>query len=203
MLAKLYPSLNPVISEMFFCKVLILVEGLEDVAHISTYLILTKEMENFRKCGCHIVPVGGKSEIIKPLAMANLLDIPAYVVCDADTDKIKDDEITKHKKDNKAILSMMGHDDASEWPDKHYCFPSLTMWKTNLTVLIKTELGEGYKAHVDEASAHYGNAGGLKKNPLAVSRSLEKAWSDGIVSESLKKLVLDISTFAQEKLKSS
>ncbi|MHA1928846.1 MAG: ATP-dependent nuclease [Candidatus Thorarchaeota archaeon] len=42
MLAKLYPSLNPIINEMFFCNNLILTEGIEDVAYISTYLMLTQ-----------------------------------------------------------------------------------------------------------------------------------------------------------------
>jgi hypothetical protein len=65
MLAKLYPSLNPIINEMFFCNNLILTEGIEDVAYISTYLMLTERIMDFRKYGCHIVPVGGKSSIIK------------------------------------------------------------------------------------------------------------------------------------------
>jgi len=47
MLAKLYPSLNPIINEMFFCNNLILTEGIEDVAYISTYLMLTKKDYGF------------------------------------------------------------------------------------------------------------------------------------------------------------
>jgi len=203
MLAKLYPVLNPIINEMFFCKILILVEGLEDVAHISTYLMLTGEIENFRKCGCHIVPTGGKSEIIKPLAMASLLDIPVYVVCDADTNKTSDGEVGKHKKDNRAILNLLGHNDTDEWPSNHIVFDNLTMWRTNLTEMIKSEMGDGYEDHVNKAAAHYGNAGGLKKNPLAVSMALETAWNDGIVSDSLKKLVIDLVRFAQKSIKSS
>lgn len=203
MLAKLYPNLNPVISEMFFCKVLVLVEGLEDVAHITTYMMLTEEMNNFRKCGCHIVPVGGKSEIIKPLAMANILNIPTYVVCDADTDKTTDGEVGKHKKDNRTILNMQGHDKANEWPDTDFIFKNLTIWKINLTEMIKNELGARYTPYIEEARTHYGNAGNLQKNPLAVSRSLERAWKDGLTSDSLKKLVSGITEFAQEKIKNS
>ena len=104
MVAKLYPSLNPVINEMFFCKVLILVEGQEDIAYITSYLLLTGKILEFRRYGCHIVPVDGKNKLIKPLAMAKLLSIPAYVVFDADTDKTGASEVTKHKNDNKAIL---------------------------------------------------------------------------------------------------
>jgi len=53
MLAKLYPSLNPIINEMFFCSVLILTEGIEDVAYISTYMMLDGKLNDFRRCGCH------------------------------------------------------------------------------------------------------------------------------------------------------
>ncbi len=140
MVAKLYPSLNPVINEMFFCKVLILVEGNEDLAYITSYLMLTGKILDFRRHGCHIVPVDGKSELIKPLAMAKLLNIPAYVVFDADTDKEniqdenkKNSEVPKHKKDNKAIFEIQGHGTENEWPVDHIAKNNLTCWKTNLT----------------------------------------------------------------------
>lgn len=98
MVAKLYPSLNPVVNEMFFCKKLILVEGHEDIAYISSYLLLTEKMNEFRRHGCHIVPVEGKNKLIKPLAMAKLLNIPTMVIYDSDTDKTTEHEMPKHKK---------------------------------------------------------------------------------------------------------
>ena len=107
MVAKLYPSLNPVINEMFFCKKLILVEGHEDIAHVSSYLLLTEKMIEFRRHGCHIVPVEGKSKLIKPLAMAKLLEIPTMVIFDCDTDKETEHEVTQHKKENRAILEAV------------------------------------------------------------------------------------------------
>lgn len=185
MVAKLYPSLNPVINEMFFCKKLILVEGHEDVAYISSYLLLTSKMNEFRRYGCHIVPVEGKDKLIKPLAMAKLLDIPTMVVYDSDTNKTEECEIVKHKKDNKAILALKDCSDESEWPDKTIILDGLTAWETNLTLEIKKELGENLKKHEDAAALNYGNAGGLKKNPLAIAKTLELAWNDGIKSQLL------------------
>jgi hypothetical protein len=196
MLAKLYPALNPVINEMFFCKTLILVEGIEDVAYITAYLMLNGKMKDFRKHGCHIVPVGGKSEIVKPLSMAKLLDIPVYVVCDADTNKEKESEITKHKIDNKAILKLLGHDAVNEWPTDTIRLDNLTMWQTNITHFIENEIGAEWSKYVDKSAAYYGNPGGLQKNPLAVSHALEAAWNDGLKSSSLVRLVEDIVAFA-------
>ncbi|MDG4945863.1 AAA family ATPase [Weeksellaceae bacterium KMM 9713] len=185
MVAKLYPSLNPVVNEMFFCKKLILVEGHEDIAYISSYLLLTEKMNEFRRHGCHIVPVEGKNKLIKPLAMAKLLNIPTMVIYDSDTDKTTEHEMPKHKKDNKAILALKECSDESEWPDKIIIRDGLTAWQTNLTIEIMNELGVHLKKYEDAAALHYGNAGGLKKNPLAIAKTLELAWEDGIKSEIL------------------
>lgn len=51
------------------------------------------------------------------------------------------------------------------------------------------EFGEDWKKHEDQAASYYGNAGGLKKNPLAVSRALESAWNEGLKSTTLQELV--------------
>ncbi|MEO1548500.1 MAG: AAA family ATPase, partial [Bacteroidota bacterium] len=182
MVAKLYPSLNPVINEMFFCKKLILVEGHEDVAYINSYLFLTKKMAEFRRHGCHIVPVEGKSKLIKPLAMAKLLKIPTMIVYDSDTDKTRESEITKHKKDNRAILGLMNLDSESEWPNGSIIKENLTSWKTNLTNEISNEFGDNLSKYAEKAIAFYGYAGGLKKNPLAIAKMLEYAWEEDVKS---------------------
>jgi len=197
MVAKLYPSLNPIINEMFFCKALILVEGHEDIAYITSYLILTEKILEFRKSGCHIVPVDGKNRLIKPLAMAKLLSIPAYVIFDADTNKTRQEEITKHKKDNKSILTIQGYPDESEWPDRNIAKPNLSCWHTNLTDTIKNEIGPDWQKYRDRSSAIYDNAGDLEKNPLAIAKTLELAWNDGVRSSILIDLVNDIIKFGK------
>jgi len=206
MLAKLYPSLNPIINEMFFCNNLILTEGIEDVAYISTYLLLSEKMSDFRKNGCHIVPVGGKSYIIKPLAMAKLLNIPTFIVCDADTNKeqIPDEakrksEVEKHKKDNRSILNLLGYNTISEWPSDSVIEKDLYMWKTNLTKIIEDEFGESWNTHLENAFKFYGNPGGLKKNPLAIARALKSTWKDNIKSGTLIDLVDSIISFSNNK----
>lgn len=198
MIAKLYPSLNLVINEMFFCKKLILVEGYEDLAYISSYLILTKKINEFRRHGCHIVPSEGKSRLIKPLAIAKLLNIPTMVIFDSDTDKIKENEIVNHKRENKAILALKEYTEESEWPEKTIIRDELTAWHRNLTYEISDELGESYRKYEDQAASFYGNAGGLKKNPLAIAKTLELAWEDGIKSQLLIDLIDRIEKFIRK-----
>jgi len=204
MLAKLYPSLNPIINEMFFCKILILAEGIEDVAYISTYLMLSEKISDFRKYGCHIIPAGGKSSIIKPLAMAKLLNIPVFVVCDADTDKDqignedrRNSEVGKHKKDNRTILTLLNYSDLNEWPSDTIIKNDLYMWKTNITKTVESEFGQNWTTYFDAAYSYYGNSGGLKKNPLIIARALKSAWEDDLKSESLEQLVQNIVEFAE------
>jgi putative ATP-dependent endonuclease of OLD family len=192
MLAKLYPTLRPEINEMFFGKRIVLVEGIEDVAYITSYVQLMGFHDEFRRSGYHIIPVGGKNELIRPLAIAKLLNIDVFVVCDADTDKTREDEVNKHKKDNAAILHLLGLDKSKNWPDDHVKSHNLRMWKTNITDTVSSEFGEDWKTHEDKAAAFYGNAGGLKKNPLAVSRALESAWKDDVKSAYLMELVENI-----------
>lgn len=189
MIAKLYPTLRPEISEMFFSRKLILVEGIEDVAYLTSYIQLMGRLSDFRRSGYHIIPVGGKNELLKPLAIAKLLKIEVFVVCDADTNKTRDDEIIKHKKDNAAILYLLGHDTAENWPEADITKHNLRMWKTNITDTVGPEFGKDWKTHEDQAALYYGNAGGLNKNPLAVSRALESAWKVGLKSTKLQELV--------------
>ncbi len=194
--AKLYPSLNPLINEMFFCSVLILVEGMEDSAYIYSYLELEKRLNDFRRYGCHIVPAGGKSMIIKPLAIANLLDIPVFVVFDADTNKTKNDEIIGHRKENESIQRLLGERNPDAWPGCTKWKDNYVMWVTNLTDMIRNELGQEWSKYMQIAYNKYANPGGLQKNPLAIAYALESAWNDGLKSSSLRRLADSILDFA-------
>lgn len=198
MVAKLYPSLNPIVNEMFFCKVLILVEGYEDLAYITSYLILTGKILEFKKYGCHIVPVDGKNKLIKPLAMAKLLNIPAMVIFDADTNKSDASEIIKHKKDNSAILKLQGHLSENDWPTVSIIKDNLTCWQTTLTDTIKTELLGEWEKYRNKSAVFYDNASSLEKNPMAIAKTLEYAWADNVISKVLVQLVNRILEFAKE-----
>lgn len=206
MVAKLYPSLNPVINEMFFCKILILVEGYEDVAYITSYLILTGLINEFRKAGCHIVPVEGKSKLLKPLTLAKMLTIPAFVVFDGDTNKEQDakperreEEIRQHRKENKALLQVQGHGGEDEWPKENLYRENVCCWSSNMTDMIKNELGAGWHEARNASNVFYGNASGLEKNPLAIAKTLEFAWGNGVKSGMLLELIHHIVAFAQSQ----
>ena len=199
-MAKLYPLLNPVVNEMFFCNILVLVEGIEDVAYITTYLTLINQMEQFRKNGCHIVPMGGKSGIIKALAIAKLLKIPVFIVFDADTYETKADCIIKHKKDNKILLNLAGHAKEQEWPTQTIWKDNMVMWKTEINRMVKEDIGSDWEKYNNMACARYDDAGNLQKNPLAIAHLIEQALRDNKKSQSLEKLVTLINAFAEKNI---
>lgn len=198
MIAKLYSSLNPLINEMFFCKVLVLVEGIEDSAYIYTSLTLSEKLNEFRKFGCHIVPVGGKNMLIKPIAIANLLKIPVFVVFDGDTDKKKECEIKEHRKDNGSIQSLLGEYKIEDWPETTKWSHNYVMWRTNITSTIKEEFGDEWEKYKEKARSKYGQTSGLEKNPLAIAYTLEEAWKSELKSSSLVQLIERLLRFAEK-----
>ena len=82
--ADIEQLMEPSLSELYFCDLAILVEGPEDVAYLSAHLALTGQLDWFRKFGCHFVICRGKTNISRPLAIAQSLKIPTYVVFDND-----------------------------------------------------------------------------------------------------------------------
>tara|TARA_R110002072_G_scaffold64_9_gene432 strand:- start:28488 stop:30488 length:2001 start_codon:yes stop_codon:yes gene_type:complete len=214
MLAKLFPTLRPELNEIFFCKKLILVEGIEDIGYLTTYIELMNKKHQFRLEGWHIVPVHGKSELIRPICIAKELKIPLYVVFDGDTNKEDRDkiesleastnqvdinklqkirgEITRHKTDNKTILKLMDQDDSLYWSNSDVHLSNMTMWTTNITQKTQADLGERWKDFQNQAAQYYGNVKSLGKNPLAVAKALELAWNADLQSQSLIFLIENI-----------
>ena len=191
-LAKIHQVFQPVINEMFFTHRLILVEGLEDVAYILTYLNLLGKFDVYRSKGCHIVPVNGKSQLPEPLVVAKHMEIPTYVVFDADADK-NDNHQTKHEKDNKAILILSGKPEQDPMPDTTVWDSGFTMWHSDMGSIVKNDIGEDeWKFFQNEADKRYGHAGKLRKNTLHIGASLALAWDAGKRSTNLKRLCTEI-----------
>ena len=129
-LAKIHQIFQSSVNEMFFTHRLILVEGLEDASYILTYFGLLDKFDDCRRMGCHIVPVNGKSQLLMPLIIAKHMNIPTYVVFDADSDQRKFQD--KHKKDNKAILSLLGESGQDPLPNATVWGSGFTMWHSDI-----------------------------------------------------------------------
>jgi putative ATP-dependent endonuclease of the OLD family len=126
---------------------------------------------------------------MKPIAIANQLGLPVFVVFDADTDKETQHEIDLHKKENAQIQVLLGVESPEDWPTESVSHLNMCMWKTNLTSEVEEDFGDDWSAHRDAASVRYGHAANLKKNPLAIAFALNDAWEKDHKSEKLESLV--------------
>jgi len=202
--AKLHQALQPSLNEMFFTQRLVLVEGLEDVAYIYSWMILTERWERFRSTGCHVVPVNGKSEIIRPLIIAQGLKIPTFTIFDADGDKIlKPENRTRHHRDNAALLRLLGGDENDLFPTGPVWGDRFVAWPSDLGSFVETEfivsLGvQGnlkFGALKGKANAECGFAGDLGKNAIYIGALLSMLQEGGANSGSLDQLCEKIIEF--------
>lgn len=196
LIAKIHQSLQPNIAEMFFARVPILVEGLEDVSYITTDLHLSGQWAEFRKLGCHLIPVGGKDKLIQPLAIALELDLPVYVIFDADGNTARPDHRIRHERDNRAILNLLNfsHD---PFPATNISGINHTIWSNNITDVVKNDFGADYQRLVGVVRMHYSEEGGLEKNDLFIADWLTAAYNEGLRSPSLSTLCISILDFAK------
>ncbi len=186
-LTKLHQALQPSLNEMFFTPHLVFCEGLEDVAYILTYFTLMGCEKDVRRVGCHLVPTGGKSHMIVPLAIAKQLDLPTFVVFDADAHtEDKDGRREKQRKDNKAILDLCGYAGDKALPSNTLWTPDAVMWTTEIGRVVAAEFpAEDLGRYRAAARLRYDNAGDLEKNTLFIAEWLRLAWEKGHKSSSL------------------
>lgn len=197
LIAKIHQALQPSISEMFFARVPILVEGLEDVGYITTHLLLSGLWSEFRRLGCHLVPVHGKDKLIQPLAIAVELKLPVFVIFDSDSDTQREDHRIRHEKDNRALLTLL-QTNTVPFPTEDIWSVNHVYWHTNLTNRVKADFpSAAYSKHIEAARCHYANEGDLEKNELLIADWLTAAFAEKLQSQSLSRLCETIVQYAK------
>lgn len=188
-LAKMHQALQPALSEMFFSSRLILVEGLEDLAYLSSYLHLMEKWDEFRRTGCHIVAANGKSELLRPLVVAKHLSINTYFLFDADGDKPdRSGSKAKHQIDNLALLKFAAQPSPEAFPQSDIWGKGFTAWASDVGAVVAADIGSDWETYKNAASTKYGHAGGLGKNTLFIASALETAWKNGKKSANLQRV---------------
>jgi hypothetical protein len=196
--ARLQQALQPHINEMFFTPKLVLVEGVEDLAYITAWMILSGRWNDFRRHGCHIVPTNGKSYLIEPIIIAHELDIPVFTLFDADGNKTNPNERVSHERDNKSLLKLLGGDDSDPFPAATAWGTSYVEWPTNLGTVLKAEIGAPvWDQTFGQATGGLGNPeGSYMKNPIHIGDHLDLLKAGNHVPASLDRLCTEIIRFA-------
>lgn len=195
--ARLQQALQPHLNEMFFASKLVFVEGLEDVAYITAHLVLSGRWDEFRRHGAHIIPTNGKSYLIEPVIVAEMLSIPAYVVFDADGGISNPSNRPKHEKDNKALLSLLGGDSKTPFPTSTVWNDNFVVWVNNLGDTLKSEIGQSdWDKTFGKATKELGDPeGSFAKNPLHIGHHLDLLHAKNKLPPSLEKLSSEIIRF--------
>jgi len=198
---KVGQALQPDINEMFFASFIVLVEGLEDVAYISTYLVLSELWQEFRRLGGHVVPCDGKSRMILPLAIARAFEIPTFVVFDADSDKCdRPDRRTMHTKNNATLLSLCGIAGQAPLPDAAVWSDGLLVWKEDLAADLAAGIGkEEWDRLRDRVKRKYDldDVSDVYKSTFYIQCFLADMWDAGRKCPALQKLCEAIISFAR------
>ena len=197
LVAKIHQALQPTISEMFFARLPILVEGLEDVAYITSQLHLLGLWTEFRRLGCHLIPVGGKDRLIQPLAVATELKMPVFLIFDADGDTKRQDHLIKHERDNRALMYFVGYT-GCPFPSNDSFGKNYAIWTKNLTKAVRADFqNEDLCRFLNSSRKHYAHEGGLEKHELFIADWLSTAFAEGQSSSTLTQLSKAIISFAE------
>jgi putative ATP-dependent endonuclease of OLD family len=196
LVAKIHQALQPNIAEMFFTRIPVLVEGLEDVSYIATELHLSSRWEQFRRLGCHLIVANGKDKLIQPMALAKELDLPVFLVFDSDGDETQESRREKHARDNSALISLL---DAGlePFPAENVIGENYAIWQSNLGSEVKTDFGAEHTRFLEGARTTYHHEGGLEKHDLFIAEWLSTARSEGLKSEKLDQLCNAILSYAE------
>jgi len=197
LIAKIHQALRPHVAEMFFTRVPVLVEGLEDASYITTTLHLSGQWADFRRLGCHLIPVNGKDKLIQPLAIARELKIPVFVVFDADGDTVRAEHRARHEKDNQALMHLLNVTGGA-FPTKNVLGHDHAIWHTSLTQIVDADFGADCNKYKEAARLHYAQEGGLEKHDFFIADWLSEAHADGRSATTLAGLCTAILRYAQE-----
>ncbi len=195
-MAAVEQIMQPSQNELFFSQVPVLVEGPEDIAFLSTHLHLSGRWTEFRKYGCHFILCGGKTNMSRPLAIAEGLGIPAFVVFDGDCDREEKKE--QHERDNNCILRLCGLE-LAPLPDCSQFTTRCVMWKNRIQDDVISEIGkERWDEAETEARQRHGLTDSVKrKNPLLISATVETLWEKGIQINCLEKISENLLNFGK------
>lgn len=191
---KIEQTLQERVKEMFFAPALVLVEGVEDIGYVEAYIDLMDMKNALRAHGCHIVPTNGKDEMIRPLAIAKILQIPTFAIFDAD----RNDSSKRNAARNAAIMRLCGISDPNPFPDEPLRGAYLWVWPSKIGDTVRADFGdEDWQRLVAQTARNRGiDSGSLAKNQVFIGQTLCAAWEAGKRSPNLEALCKAVMSFA-------
>ena len=194
-MAKLQQSLQPGLSEMFFASKVVLVEGLEDKAYITSLLIASGKWDEFHRAGAHIIDVNGKSNLRDPFIIASLLGIPAFVVFDADNSCIDRNDEKSHRRNNVNILRLVGGDADLPFPENVVWGDCFVQWPDHIGKTLRSEISDQDWERTKRIAGSDLDSSVREKNAIRIGNHIDVLYKENLIPPSLTKLVNEIVRF--------
>lgn len=185
-MSRLHQVLAPEAAEMFFCRSVVLVEGMSDIAYITTHMRVTGRWAEFRRLGGHIVCANGKSWLLELAVIARTFSVPFYIIWDADGSCQGKAGQGAHEKDNQSFRGLLDNAGGA-FPETDEIEEGHAVWPDNLEASIVAEM-PGMGMHRDRLRNLYGNAGGVDKFTMFIAQWMSDAADAGLRSGVLEKL---------------
>jgi putative ATP-dependent endonuclease of OLD family len=186
-MATIHQALLTSIAEMFFASRLVLVEGLEDVAFLNSWLALTGRWDEVRKRGIQIVPTHGKGHMLVPLLIAQGLQVPHFAMFDCDGHDEK--HRPEHLADNTALLVALGGNRDAAFPEAPIWAATFTAWPKTLEMSVEGDVDpQDWTRAKEYASAECGHARSMGKNTLHIGARLAYLWDRGVRPATLEQV---------------
>ena len=191
---QLNQALRSSINEMFFATKLVLVESLEDAAYLMTWIALTGRLNNFRSQGVHVVATEGKSNLARPLIIAQELGIPVFVIFDGDREQAGH---PSQIKDNRRLLRILNMEAAPLFPNDIGWGPTHVQWPDDFARVVDSEisasLGEAdFERVLNQAREYCGFAPAANKHSMFVQRKITEAHGQLCACPTLDRLCVAI-----------
>lgn len=198
---KLAIQIQPKFNDVFFSELVVLVEGISDLACIESYLYLSGNRAAFQKSGAAIIVCEGKSSLALTITVMKIFGIPFHAIFDCDgeyeekfaknPDKYRRAH-DEHIRDNDAILSLAGHKPLGQFPPNDILLENLTAWQFNIEHILDDEFGDDKEACLQAGRDAVGNLPSARKYPLFVAASMSAAWDMGKRFPAFEKVITRI-----------
>lgn len=194
-MASIEQIMQPSQKELYFTRLAVLVEGPEDVGFIATHMVLNGQWNEFRRLGCHFIVCGGKTNLSRPLVIANELCIRTFVIFDADSDrKNKDEQIRA----NNCILNLLGIEKFDPLPKHTVTYDSCIVWGTRIADIIRDEATkEVWDSVHEQVRKKQGFGGTSDKNKMFNAAILAELHDRKFTSDSLTHLCTQLLSYAE------
>ena len=181
LMPRLQSIMTPWMSEGFFARTAVLVEGEDDRAAL---LGMSKAMgHDFESSGISVIPCGGKTSMDRPAAIFQRLGIPVYLMWDGDHG-----EGDAKPEDTHRLLRLLGYP-PEDWPN--LTTATFACFENDLETTLKEEIGpDDFDRWLTECQDNLGipKRKHALKNPQVIATIIQRAEAAGKTSQSLRRI---------------